>query len=55
MGRAFERSKSLLRHVGFGWAKVFNCLILSLASDQEPDLTQQEIEARLEKVLQCGF
>jgi hypothetical protein len=47
--------KLLLRHVECGCVAVFNRLIRRLASDQVPDLTREEIERRLEKVLQCGF
>ena len=55
MKRAFALMKLLVRHVGFGGGMVFSRLAALLASQQEPNLSQEEIAHRFAMVLECGF
>ena len=52
---AFALMKLLVQHVGFGSGMVFCRLATFLASQQEPNLSQEEIEHRFAIVLECGF
>jgi len=55
MKRAFVLIKLSVQHVGFGSGMVFSRLAALLASQQEPNLSQEEIAHRFAMVLQCGF